>query len=98
MIVLTAKFVAKAEYKSKIIQLATTVAEPSRAEAGCVSYNLYEQPSSNNFLFLEEWADQKALDEHFQTPHFQAFMKQFPEMIQGPSKIRVYEVGGIRDL
>jgi quinol monooxygenase YgiN len=98
MIVIAAKFVAKPECRSEVIQLAATVAPPSRAETGCITYNLYEQPGSDNFLFFEEWADQKALDEHFQTPHFQAFMKQFSEMIQGAAKIRVYEVGEMRDL
>jgi len=99
MLVLTAKFVAKAEHKSDIIGLAAAVAAPSRAEAGCITYNYYQQPGSNEFLFLEEWADQKALDEHFQTPHFLAFVKPLIGMIEGGApKIRVYEVGGIRDL
>ncbi len=99
MIVLAAKFVARAEHKSEIIRLAATVTPPSRAEAGCVSYNFYEQPGTDEFLFFEEWADQKALDEHFQTPHFLDFIKPLMELIEGAApKIRLYEVGGLRDL
>jgi quinol monooxygenase YgiN len=98
MIVVAAKLVVIPERKSEIIRLAATVAPPSRAEAGCITYNFYEQPGSNDFLFFEEWADQAALELHFQTPHFQAFMKPLTEMIVGAAKIRVYEVSAMRDL
>jgi quinol monooxygenase YgiN len=98
MIVVAAKFVAKAGRKNEVSRLAATVAPPSRAEAGCISYNFYEQPGADECLFLEEWADQTALDEHFQTPHFLAFAKHLPEMIVGAAKIRVYEISGMRDL
>jgi quinol monooxygenase YgiN len=99
MIVLAAKFTGKPERRGGIISLAATVAKPSRAEAGCISYDFYEQqPTSNEFLFFEEWTDEAALDLHFQTSHFKKFMEQFPDLIQGPPIIRVYEVGKSRDL
>jgi len=99
MIVVAAKFVGKPERRSDIVRLAATVAKPSRAEAGCITYNFYEQqPATNDFLFFEEWADQAALDYHFQTSHFKEFMKEFPELIQGPAQLRTYEVGKIQDL
>ena len=99
MIVIAAKFVGKPERRSDIIRLAATVAKPSRAEAGCISYNFYEQqPATNEFLFFEEWADQAAVDFHFQTAHFKEFMKEFPELIQGPPTLRIYEVSKSRDL
>jgi quinol monooxygenase YgiN len=99
MIVLAAKFTGKPERKGDILRLVATVTPPSRAEIGCVTYNFYEQqPGAGEFLFFEEWADQAALDGHFQTPHFKAFMTEFPELIQGPAHIRTYEVGKTRDL
>ena len=99
MIVLAAKFTGKPERKTEILRLAAIVAPPSRAESGCITYNFYEQqPSANEFLFFEEWADQAALDAHFQTPHFKDFMQHFPELIQGQPHLRIYEVGKTRDL
>jgi quinol monooxygenase YgiN len=99
MIVLAAKFTGKPERRSEILRLAATVAPPSRAEAGCITYNFYEQqPSASEFLFFEEWADQAALDAHFQTLHFKNFMKEFPELIQGTPHIRTYEVSKTHDL
>ena len=99
MIVLAARFVGKPEQRGGLISLAATVAKPSRAESGCISYNFYEQqPTSNEFLFFEEWADQAALDSHFQTAHFKKFAEQLPELIQGKPLIRIYEVSTASDL
>jgi quinol monooxygenase YgiN len=49
----------------------------TRAEAGCLSYELNtsrEKPGV--FLFYEKFADQKALDAHVNSAHFQNFLKQ----------------------
>jgi quinol monooxygenase YgiN len=98
MLVLAAKCVGKPDHRSEILRLATAVAEPSRAETGCIAYDFYESPSNNEFLFFEEWADQAALDFHFQTPHFQDFIRQFTELLAQPPNIRVYEIANARDL
>jgi len=98
MIVLAAKCTGKLEHKSDIIRLADEVTQPSRAEAGCLAYSFYNQPSTNEYLFFEEWADQAALDFHFQTPHFQSFIKEFMGLLSGPPSIRVYEIAATRDL
>jgi quinol monooxygenase YgiN len=99
MIVIAAKMIGKPERKADILRLVAMVAKPSRAEAGCIAYNFYEkQPPASEFLFFEEWADQAAVDAHLKTPYFQEFMKQIPELIQGPPNIRMYEVAKSRDL
>ena len=48
--------------------------EKSRAEAGCITYNLYQDPNDKTkLLFFEEWKNQAAIDFHFETEHFKAF-------------------------
>src|SRR5580658_1462473 len=98
MIVLAAKCAGKPDRRNDIIRLANAMLEPSRNEAGCISYDFYERPSSHDYLFFEEWADQAALEFHFQTPHFQEFIKEFSGLLAGPPNIRVYDVGASRDL
>jgi quinol monooxygenase YgiN len=99
MIVLAAKLTGKPGRRDDILRLAGAVAPPSRAEGGCLTYNFYEQqPAGNQFLFFEEWANQAALDAHFQTPHFNDFVKAIPELIEGAPKIRIYEAAQFRDL
>jgi quinol monooxygenase YgiN len=99
MIVLAAKLTGKPERRLDLLQLAQSLLAPSRAEAGCLSYNFYEQQfGSNDFLFFEEWADQAALDGHFQTAHFANFTKQIPDLITGKPSIRVYTTSGMKEL
>ena len=99
MIVLAAKLNGKPDRKAEILRLVATVAPPSRAESGCLTYQFYEQqPDGNQFLFFEEWRDQAALDAHFQTRHFADFVKAIAELIEGPPKIRIYEVGQTREI
>jgi quinol monooxygenase YgiN len=99
MIVLAAKCAPKPGRRDEIIRLAAAVTKLSKAEAGCMSYGFYEKPSGDHeFLFFEEWVDQAALDFHFQTPHFQEFIKRSLELLQAPPSIRIYDVGASRDL
>jgi len=99
MIVLAAKFTGKPDRRLDLLELAQSMLAPSQAEAGCLSYNFYEQqPGSDEFLFFEEWADQAALDAHFQTPHFAKFTKLFPDLITGKPSIRVYDAASMKEL
>lgn len=46
--------------------------EKSRAEAGNISYHLYEDMDDPDILtFIEEWKDQAAVDVHADSEHFQ---------------------------
>jgi len=52
------------------------VVPPSRAEAGCLRYDLNGDLGNHaNFIMLEAWRDQEALTQHEATPHFQALVK-----------------------
>lgn len=50
-----------------------SLSAPTRAEPGCVSYDLYRSPAvKNHFLRLEVWASPAALEAHKATPHIRA--------------------------
>ncbi|CEP03878.1 unnamed protein product (mitochondrion) [Plasmodiophora brassicae] len=41
---------------------------PSRAHAGCIKYNVYQDRNDpQEFAFIEEWQTEKALDDHLAT-------------------------------
>ncbi len=45
---------------------------PTRAEPGCVSYELFSSAASpQTFITVERWKSQADLDGHMQTPHIQ---------------------------
>jgi quinol monooxygenase YgiN len=50
-----------------------SLAAPTRAEAGCVAYDLYESPGAKHeFMRYEIWASPEALEAHKKTPHLRA--------------------------
>jgi quinol monooxygenase YgiN len=47
-----------------------SIVEPTRAEPGCVSYDLYTSAASpQTFITIERWKSQADLDAHMTTPH-----------------------------
>ena len=57
------------ELKAHLLSLAA----PTRAEPGCIMYDLYQSPiRRHEFLRFEVWASAEALEAHKQTPHLRA--------------------------
>lgn len=86
-----AKLNIKADKVKEFVAAAKTVISASRAEPGCISYTLYQDPYDQTvFFFFEEWKDQAAIDAHFSTPHFNAFGGKLQDMAAGPASITIY--------
>ena len=48
----------------------TALVGPTRAEAGCLSYALYESGvDATTFVTIESWRSESDLDAHMQSPH-----------------------------
>ena len=46
---------------------------PTRAEAGCLAYDLYQHPErKHEFLRFEVWSGREALEAHKKSPHLRA--------------------------
>jgi quinol monooxygenase YgiN len=57
---------------------------PSRAEKGCLFYNLLESHVPGHFIFHELWTTQTALDAHNLTPHYLQFKEQSKALFANP--------------
>lgn len=58
--------------------------EPTRAEAGCVSYNLFVSAADPaTFITVETWSSQADLDAHLQAPHVQGALTAAAEHLAG---------------
>ena len=87
-----AKLTIKVEKVEEFIAAAKTIMAASRAEPGCISYTLYQDPYERTvFFFFEEWKDQDAIDFHFAAPHFKAFGEKMKGLAAGPGAITIYD-------
>ena len=87
--------VAQNTYKEGKIQEAMPLLEEliakSRQEKGCLKYDLHED--INNplvFTFIEEWADENAIEEHNNSSHFREIVPKLADFV-ADKDIRLYK-------
>ena len=99
MIVVVGRVKTDAERRERLIEVGQRVAQASREEPGCVSYRLYEDTERpNEFVFIEVWETEEALQRHFATEHIAHFMRAVPEALIEPPDVQFHTVASSRDL
>jgi quinol monooxygenase YgiN len=99
MIVVVGRVSTDADKREQLVRIGETVAAASRAEAGCISYRLYEATDlENEFVFVEEWESSEALKQHFATPHIAEFMQAIPAAITAPPDVKFHTIASSMDL
>lgn len=70
-----------------------TMIAATRAESGCLSYELLaDTERSGEFLFVEQWEDQAAIDAHFAAPHFQSFGETLAKLSAAPMRATIFTI------
>ncbi len=99
MIVTVGRVKTDPEKRADLIRIAQTVARASRAEKGCSSYRIYQDTElENEFVFVEEWESEEALQRHFATPHIAEFMRAIPTVIVAAPDVRFHTIASSVDL
>lgn len=61
---------------------------PSRADAGCLNYDLHQVLDDETlFVVYENWQSKEHLDRHLGTPHLQALLAKADELLAAPPEI-----------
>ncbi|MGO2414804.1 MULTISPECIES: putative quinol monooxygenase [Cobetia] len=77
-----------ADQQDKAQEVLVELIEKSQADQGCLQYECFavdknvaegEPVPEGDFVVLEEWWDEEALDVHVASEHFQAFLGAFAE-------------------
>lgn len=88
-----AKLSVKPEKTKEFIAAAKEMIEKSNTESGCNFYQLYQDPYDNSkFVFVEEYKNQAAVDEHFAKDYFKAFGPKIADLVTGPAEIKIVSV------
>jgi quinol monooxygenase YgiN len=86
-----AHFNSRPETNEAVREIVTGFIEPTRKEAGCISYVLVQNDADPlEFTFVEEWASDEALDAHLQSPHLKRGAAQLAVLLATPGDIRRY--------
>jgi quinol monooxygenase YgiN len=99
MIVVVGRVRTDREKRAELLRIGRALVEASRRDAGCISYRLYEDTEvKNDFVFIEEWVSDEALQHHFAMPHIAEFMRAIPAAIVAPPDVRFHTIERTRDL
>lgn len=99
MIVVTGRAHVPAEHRERFIAVASEMCSRSREEDGCGDYRVYadlEQP--DHYIFVEEWADDDALQRHFGQAHTGAFMSGLRGLLAAPADVVFHTTASARRL
>ncbi len=74
-------------------QALSALCRPTRAEKGCINYDLHQSIDDPAlFAFHENWICKDDLDVHLQSAHIQAFFKRIDELLAEPPKITLWNL------
>ncbi len=99
MIVVIGRVRTDGERREALVELGQEVARASRAETGCIDYRLLaDTEDSRRFVFIEQWADDAALQAHFRTPHIERLLAELPGLLSAAPEVGFHSVEHTRDL
>lgn len=86
MIVVTGRVQVPSEHRERFLEVATEMCRRSREEQGCGGYRVYaDLEQDGRYVFVEEWADDDALQRHFSQPHTGVFMSGLGPLLGEPA-------------
>ncbi|MCX6300943.1 MAG: putative quinol monooxygenase [Bacteroidia bacterium] len=92
---ITAKVFIKPGKESDFISEARVMIENSNKEEGCLGYMLYQDPyEKTNFIFVERYVNQAAIDVHFATSYFKEFGTKTTDMTSKPMELKIFDIAG----
>ncbi|MEM7077782.1 MAG: putative quinol monooxygenase [Pseudomonadota bacterium] len=96
MIIVHGLIPIKPDSRDEALKMARHMAQATRLEAGCVSYDFYVGLSDPNTLMLfQEWESLDALSAHFQTQHMEEFLQGLPNVVAGEITTRRFAVQSV---
>ena len=91
MIIVLGNITVQDAQLSEALELSQAHVARSRAEPGCISHAVYQDPERpGRLVFVEEWTDQAALAKHFQVPASREFVSSISEMATEPPSMSVF--------
>ncbi|WP_303315843.1 putative quinol monooxygenase [Flavivirga abyssicola] len=73
---IVAKILAKAEKKDLVKNELLKLIEVTRAEKGCINYDLHQDNQNENlFLFYENWESRELWQKHMNNAHLAKYMR-----------------------
>jgi quinol monooxygenase YgiN len=87
-----ARAVAREGKADELKRLLSGLVQPTRAEAGCKYYELFESSVPGIFLFNELWESQAHLDAHVASSHFTEIFGKAKALFSEPLEVNLLSI------
>jgi len=88
-----AKFKAKAGKEEALKKAIVACVAPTRAEAGCINYDLHQSSDDKGlFMLYENWVSKKVLEEHLEMPYLVELKAKAGDLCAEPIEIALWEM------
>ena len=93
MIIVKGSIPVRADQQQDAVDLVQALAQASREEVGCLSYEVFLQADAPEVIVIwQQWATVEALEDHFASAHVDAFLEAIPDLIDGEVTSARFEV------
>jgi quinol monooxygenase YgiN len=92
MIIVLGSLVAREGRLDEALSLSQEHVARSRVEPGCIAHAVHQDAeNASRLVFVEQWATQAALWEHFKVPASRAFARALAALAQEQPSMAIYE-------
>jgi quinol monooxygenase YgiN len=92
MLIVTGSVTANAGKVEELLSLSLEHVRRSRLEPGCIAHGVSrDAENADRLVFFEQWADRKALAQHFAVPASKAFVKAALRLAAEAPILKIYE-------
>ncbi len=83
MITINVLLKVKREKEQAYLAYLEEMVEKSRRDEGCLFYDHFRNTARpNEYIIVENWANDDSVEKHNQTPHLQNFLEQIPAYLE----------------
>jgi quinol monooxygenase YgiN len=91
-VTVTARIKVKPGMEEQFKQEYMPVLALTRAEEGCLNYDLHQSADDPSlFMLHENWASKEILEQHLQTPYIKALGAKAPDFLTEPPEVLLWE-------
>jgi quinol monooxygenase YgiN len=92
MLIVTGSIEARPDTIDRILELGLAHVRRSRMEPGCILHSIHRDVENDlRVVFIEQWEDAKALEDHFHVPASGEFVREAAALALQPPEMSIYE-------
>ena len=77
-----AKLKVKPGADEQLFEACRKLAEPTRAEEGCINYDMHRSIEDGTIMFYENWTTKPLWEQHMNSPHLSKFSEETEGMVE----------------